>query len=91
MKSYLRRVAARTGLWVPLVARDRVIGVLEVHDKEEPGGARFTDDDLRLAETFASRAAVAVDLSQRVARDALRRVVAAQELERMQWRRELNS
>ena len=85
-----RRVSARTGLWVPLVARDRVIGVLEVHDKEGPGSARFTDDDLRLAETFASRAAVAVDLSQRVARDALRRVVAAQELERRRLARELH-
>ena len=27
---------------------------------------RFSDDDLRLAETFAHRAAVAVDLSERV-------------------------
>ena len=36
---------------------------------------RFTDEDLRLAEAFAARAAVAVDLSERVARDALRRVV----------------
>ena len=52
--------------------------------------ARFTDDDLRLAETFASRAAVAVDLSERVARDALRRVVAAQELERRRLARELH-
>ena len=51
---------------------------------------RFTDDDLRLAETFASRAAVAVDLSERVARDALRRVVAAQELERRRLARELH-
>jgi signal transduction histidine kinase len=89
-QSVARRVAARTGLWVPLVARDRVIGVLEVHDKEAHGDARFTDDDLRLAETFASRAAVAVDLSQRVARDALRRVVAAQELERRRLARELH-
>ena len=32
-----RRLAARTGMWVPLVARDRVIGVLEIHDKR---GAR---------------------------------------------------
>ena len=38
--------------------------------------ARFTDDDLRLAEIFAARAAVAVDLSERVERDALRRIVA---------------
>lgn len=84
-----RRIAARTGLWVPLVAHDRVIGVLEVHDKE-PGDARFSDDDLRIAEAFAARAAVAVDLSQRVARDALRRVVAAQELERQRLARELH-
>ena len=46
--------------------------------------------DLRLAETFAARAAVAVDLSQRVARDALRRVVDAQELERRRLARELH-
>ncbi len=84
-----RRVGARTGMWVPLVARDRVIGVIEIHDKEGPD-ARFTDDDLRLAETFAARAAVAVELSQRVARDALRRVVQAQELERRRLARELH-
>src|SRR5205807_2852258 len=85
-----RRIAARTGMWVPLIARERVIGVLEVHDKDSPGTGRFSDNDLRLAETFASRAAVAVDLSERVARDALRRVVAAQELERRRLARELH-
>jgi signal transduction histidine kinase len=84
-----RRLAARTGMWVPLVARDRVIGVIEIHDKEGPD-ARFSDDDLRLAETFAARAAVAVELSQRMARDALRRVVQAQELERRRLARELH-
>ena len=84
-----RSLAARTGLFVPLVARDRVIGVLEVHDKAAPD-ARFTDDDLRTAEAFAARAAIAVDLSQRVARDVLRRFVAAQELERQRLARELH-
>jgi signal transduction histidine kinase len=84
-----RRLGARTGMWVPLVARDDVIGVLEIHDKEGPD-ARFSDDDLRLAETFAARAAVAVELSQRVARDAVRRVVQAQELERRRLARELH-
>jgi len=84
-----RRVAARTGLWVPLIVRDRPIGVIEVHDKRGPD-ARFTDDDLRLAESFASRAAAAVDLSERVTRDALRRVVEAQELERRRLARELH-
>jgi signal transduction histidine kinase len=76
-------------MWVPLIARDRVIGVIEIHDKEGPD-ARFSDDDLRLAETFATRAAIAVELSQRVAQDALRRVVQAQELERRRLARELH-
>jgi signal transduction histidine kinase len=84
-----RRAAARTGMWVPLIARDRVIGVIEIHDKEG-SDARFSDDDLRLAETFAARAAVAVELSQRVAQDALRRVVRAQEQERQRLARELH-
>jgi len=52
--------------------------------------ARFTDSDLRLTETFAARAALAVDLSERIARDSLRRVVEAQELERRRLARELH-
>jgi signal transduction histidine kinase len=79
----------RTGLYVPLVAGSRKIGVLVAHDKEG-SDPRFTDADLRLAETFAPRAAVAVDLSARVAGDALRRVVEAQELERRRLARELH-
>ena len=55
-----RRIAARTGMWVPLIAREQAIGVLEIHDKEGPD-PRFDHDDFRLAETFAARAAVAVD------------------------------
>src|SRR5204863_78917 len=84
-----RLLAAKTGLWVPLVVRGEAIGVLAVHDKVGPD-ARFTDNDLRLAETFASRAAVAVDLSERIAQDALRHVVGAQELERRRLARELH-
>jgi signal transduction histidine kinase len=84
------RLAARTSLWVPLVVRDHTIGVIAAHDKLLGAGVRFSDDDLRLAETFASRAAVAVDLSRRVARDAVRRVVAAQEVERRRLARELH-
>jgi signal transduction histidine kinase len=84
-----RLLAARTGMWVPLIARDNAIGVLEIHDKEG-SDPRFTHDDFRLAETFAARAAVAVELSQRVARDAMRRVVEAQELERRRLARELH-
>ncbi|HEY2372119.1 MAG TPA: GAF domain-containing protein [Gaiellaceae bacterium] len=84
-----RIVGARTGLWVPLLVHGRPIGVIEVHDKLGPE-PRFSDVDQRLAETFAARAAVAVDLSQRIARDALRRVVDAQETERRRLARELH-
>jgi signal transduction histidine kinase len=84
-----RRIGARSGLWVPLIARGEAIGVIAAHDKRGID-ARFSDDDLRLAETFASRAAVAVDLSERVASDAMRRVLSAQELERRRLARELH-
>ena len=84
-----RRLGARSGLYVPLVAGGRAIGVIVAHDREG-SDPRFTEADLRLAETFAPRAAVAVDLSARVAGDALRRVVEAQELERRRLARELH-
>jgi signal transduction histidine kinase len=84
-----RRMGVRTGLFVPLVARGRAIGIVAVHDKVG-AQARFSDGDLRLAEIFAARAAVAVDLSERVARDTVRRVVEAQELERRRLARELH-
>ena len=84
-----RRLGASSGLYVPLLARDRPIGVLIAHDKAGPD-QRFSSSDLRLAEQFALRASIAVDLSQRVARDALRRVVAGQEVERRRLARELH-
>ena len=84
-----RPIDARTGLYVPLLAGARPIGVIVAHDKEGED-PRFGDGDLRVAETFATRAAVAVDLSARVARDALRRVVETQELERRRLARELH-
>jgi two-component system, NarL family, sensor histidine kinase DevS len=84
-----RRLGATTGLYVPLLARERPIGVLVAHDKIGRD-QRFTSSDLRLAEQFALRASIAVDLSRRVARDALRRVVAGQEVERRRLARELH-
>jgi signal transduction histidine kinase len=84
-----RQMGARTGLYVPLVLRDAAIGVLVAHDKLG-SDQRFDSADLRLAEQFADRAAIAVDLSRRVARDALGRVVAGQEVERRRLARELH-
>jgi signal transduction histidine kinase len=84
-----RRLGVHSALFVPLTVRGRSIGVVIAHDK---AGATptFTDDDLRLAETLAARAAVAVDLSERISRDAVRRVVDAQEAERKRLARELH-
>ena len=88
-QSETRSLGARTGLYVPLVARGRALGVIAVHDKDSPSG-RFTDGDLRVAEIFAGRTAVALALSERVARDTVRRVVAAQEEERRRLALELH-
>jgi two-component system, NarL family, sensor histidine kinase DevS len=84
-----RRLEMSTALYVPIVVRDEAIGVIGAHDKVG-ADPRFTHEDLRLAETFAARAAVAVELSQRVAREALQRVVGAQEVERRRLARELH-
>jgi signal transduction histidine kinase len=72
-----------------LNARNEALGIIAVHDKLGRD-ARFSDEDLRLAEIFAARAAVAVSLSQRVARDTVRRVVEAQETERRRLALELH-
>jgi signal transduction histidine kinase len=84
-----RRLGAMTGMYVPLIVRGRAIGVLVAHDKIGPD-PRFSSADLRLAEQFAVRASIAVDLSQRTARDAVRRIVEGQELERRRLARELH-
>ncbi|MGN6796680.1 MAG: sensor histidine kinase [Gaiellaceae bacterium] len=88
-QSETRALGARTGLYAPLVARGQSLGVIAVHDKLD-GNGRFSDGDLRLAEIFAGRAAVALALSERVARDTVRRVVAAQEEERRRLALELH-
>jgi signal transduction histidine kinase len=84
-----RTFGMRTALYVPLLLRDEAIGVITARDKigVDP---RFTDEDVRLAEVFAQRASVAVELSRLVARDALQRVVTAQEAERRRLARELH-
>ena len=89
-RDFTRRLGARAGIWIPLVVHDRPVGVITAYDKLTAPDARFTDDDVRLAETMAVRAAIAVELSERVQRDALRRIVAAQELERRRLARELH-
>jgi len=52
-------VAAASIISVPLLFRDKVIGVITLYNKEE--GQPFTEDDLRFLATVASGAAVAVE------------------------------
>jgi signal transduction histidine kinase len=82
-------ILPRSALYAPLIKRDRSVGLIAVYDRDG-NDPRFSDADQRLSETFADRAAVAVDLSQRVARDTLRRIVAGQEAERSRMARELH-
>ena len=84
-----RQFGATTGLYVPLIAHDSPIGIVFAHDRRgrDP---RFTNADLRVAEHFGEHASVAVDLSRRVQRDSLRRVIEGQELERRRLARELH-
>jgi signal transduction histidine kinase len=84
-----RRLGVHSALYVPLIVRGRPIGIVIAHDKQGTTPI-FSEDDLRLTESLASRAAIAVDLSERVSRDAVRRVVEAQELERARLARELH-
>jgi signal transduction histidine kinase len=84
-----RRLGVHSALFVPLIVRGRTIGVVIAHDKQGATPS-FSEDDLRLAESLADRAAIAVDLSEQVNRDAVRRVVEAQELERARLARELH-
>ncbi len=87
----MRRLLSRSGVWVPLIASDRAIGVLVAHDKIGSAEARFSDDDLRLAETFAPRAPRSPSTSVRVSPAThFRRVVAAQEIERRRLAQELH-
>ena len=74
-------------IFAPLVAGGRVLGVL-LAVTDEPDG--LDGGDLVLAENFARRAAIAVELSERVARESLRSVVRAQEQERRRLARELH-
>ncbi|MFQ5829716.1 MAG: PAS domain S-box protein, partial [Candidatus Methylomirabilia bacterium] len=57
-RSHLGRATYRAALAVPLVVKDRVVGALAVGDR---AGRVFTDEEIRLAQTFADQAAVAVE------------------------------
>ncbi len=84
-----RLVDATSALYVPLIVRDRAAGVIVAYDKRglDP---RFLDADMRIAQAFANRAAIALDLSERVGREAVRALLNGQEIERTRLARELH-
>lgn len=84
-----RRLGAHASLYAPMLVRGEAIGVIVAFDKLVPD-RRFTNEDQRVAEIFAARAAVAVDQGRRIERSSLRRVLGAQELERRRLARELH-
>ena len=55
----LRRLGIGSALWIPLLTRDRVMGVMSVGYR--PGGRRYLPADLDLLRELGHRAALAVD------------------------------
>jgi signal transduction histidine kinase len=82
-------VRADHGLVVPLIFQGRAYGVLLVLDRLD-GSSRFSGDEIRILEAFASSAAVAVATAQSVATERRRHRVAVAEDERQRWARELH-
>jgi signal transduction histidine kinase len=77
------------GLVVPLVFQGHIYGVLLALDRLEDG-PRFSVDDQRLLEAFATSAATAVATAQSVASEQQRQRLAAAEGERGRWARDLH-
>jgi PAS domain S-box-containing protein len=60
-REMLRQLGMRSAIWVPLIARDRVLGVMSVGYGDQR--RRYTTEDLQLMTELARRAALAVDNS----------------------------
>jgi signal transduction histidine kinase len=75
-------------LGVPVMLRGVAYGNLYLTEKR--ARTDFTDDDEEVTTLLAAQAAVAIENARRVEREALARVVAAQEVERRRLARELH-
>ena len=83
------RFVTRALLTVPMKARDKVIGVIQVLNKKD--GTPFDEDDQTLLESFAGNAAVAVENAQLFSRTDLALARRVEELSTLQEiDRELN-
>jgi len=79
---------ANTGMIIPLIYRERELGVLLAFD--HTSGAVFDADDELALIAFAASAATAVATAQTVAADQLRAALTAAGSERSRWARELH-
>jgi signal transduction histidine kinase len=80
---------AETAILVPLIYRDRALGVLCVFDRMDDE-ALFQDRDEQLLLAFAASAATAVATAKTVEADRLRHSLRSAERERSRWARELH-
>lgn len=80
---------ARSALLVPLMFRDRPLGVLAAFDRRGPD-PQFGTAHEALLQSFAASAATAVAAARTVERDRLRGSIEAAERERQRWARELH-
>jgi signal transduction histidine kinase len=89
--SSLRELGATAAstLFVPLAFRRERLGLLVALDRVV-GGPEFGKEDEQLLRSFATSAAIAVHTAKSVADDRLRDSIAASELERRRWARELH-
>jgi two-component system, NarL family, sensor histidine kinase DevS len=78
-----------TALLVPMVHRGEALGILAAFDRG-PNCEPFTEEDEQMLRTFAASAATAVALAQSVETDRLRSSLAAADVERRRWARELH-
>lgn len=82
-------VGAEVVLLVPLVFRGEALGVLAAFDRLQEGPS-FSQEDLRLLQSFGTSAAAAVAMAQKVEQQGLRERVEAAERERHHWAHELH-
>ena len=80
---------AKSALVVPLVFRDRPLGVLMAFDRLE-NGPQFRREDEELMLSFAASAATAVHTARSVTEDRLAHALESSEQERRRWARELH-
>ncbi len=69
LRAKIEAAPYRSALAVPLLVKDAVIGALSIGDRE---GRMFSEDDIRLAKTFADHAAMALE-NARLFEDTARR------------------